>query len=338
LSLWLQRLGAEVIGFSNGIPTTPSLFEMADIQSGMRSIVGDVRDRQAVKDAIADVGPEVVIHLAAQAVVLRGYEDPAQTFETNVLGTLNVLEAIRARPSVRAALIVTSDKCYDGSRSSAPHREDDALGGSDPYSSSKACAELVTHAYRASFFRESASRGVAVATARAGNVIGGGDWTPYRLVPDLIRAFESRQPALIRNPKHVRPWQHILDPLSGYLVLCERLFTLGADFAEAWNFGPATSTPQVAVASLVQQAVTVWGDGASWREAEAAVAPGGSSPALTEREQLQIDPSKAMRRLDWRPRLDIESSIRWAVEWYQEVDAGHLARNVTLKQIEHFSA
>jgi CDP-glucose 4,6-dehydratase len=338
LSLWLQRLGAEVVGFSVGIPTTPSLFELAEIGSGVRSIIGDVRDKQAVSKAIADAAPELIIHLAAQSIVLRSYEDPLTTFETNVLGTMNVLDAMRTQPTVRAALIVTSDKCYARSQSSAPHTEDDALGGSDPYSSSKACAELVTQAYRTAFFSQSPSRRPVVATARAGNVIGGGDWAPFRIVPDLIRAFEAGEPASVRNPQHVRPWQHVLDPLAGYLVLCEQLLLVGSEFAEAWNFGPALSASGISVESLVEQMAAVFGNGARWRRADDTIAPGGTSQMPREREDLRLDPTKAMRRLGWMPRLDTARSIRWTIDWYKEVAAGRSARSVTLRQIEQYHA
>jgi CDP-glucose 4,6-dehydratase len=203
----------------------------------MRSITGDIRDREALAGVVAEVAPDLIIHLAAQAVVLRGYEDPIGTFETNVIGTVNVLDAIRRQPTARAALIITTDKVYRQSESSAPNSETDPLGGSDPYSSSKACAEFATQAYRDSYFSGAVQRPVAVATARAGNVIGGGDWTPYRIVPDLVRAFEARQPASVRNPDHLRPWQHVLDPLAGYLTLCERLFNGGPAFASARERG-----------------------------------------------------------------------------------------------------
>ncbi len=335
LALWLQQLGAQVIGFSVGVPTSPSLFELADVDSGMQSIIGDVRDQLAVSQVIADAAPDVIVHLAAQAVVLRGYEDPVQTFETNVGGTVNVLEAIRQTPSVRAALIVTSDKCYRPSESSVPHSEDDPLGGTDPYSGSKACAELVTQAYRASYFSDG-TRQLALATARAGNVIGGGDWTPHRIVPDLIRAFAAGQPVLVRNPQHIRPWQHVLDPLAGYLMLCERLFD-SPGFSEAWNFGPITSGWDVPVALMVEKAAAVWGGGASWQNTDDSSPLEASGRYPTERRALRLDATKAVQRLGWHPRLDLETSVRWTIEWYQRLNEGRSARKLTLDQIETYA-
>ena len=241
LSLWLQKLGAEVIGYALSPPTEPSLFEVADVGAGMTSITGDVRDLSSLKKLFKDQQPEIVIHLAAQSLVRYSYQEPIETYETNVMGTLNVLESIRCIKSVRAALMVTSDKCYDNMGKIESFRENDPMGGHDPYSSSKGCAELLISSYRNSYFalRDSDQPFAAIGSARAGNVIGGGDWATDRLIPDIIRAFKNHKPVHVRNPKAVRPWQHVLEPLSGYLKLVEKLYADGTEYAEAWNFGPS---------------------------------------------------------------------------------------------------
>jgi CDP-glucose 4,6-dehydratase len=327
LSLWLQRLGAVTTGYSVGVPTSPSMFELAEVATGMQSIEGDVRDMSSLTTAMQLAQTDTVIHLAAQATVLRGDEATTETYETNVLGTVNLLEAIRRTPSVRSALIVTSDKCYrEDDGASGPHREDDPLGGRDPYSSSKACAEHVVEAYRASYFSQVPA--TSVATARAGNVFGGGDWSPNRILPDMVRAFQSGTPARIRNPRHVRPWQHVLEPLYGYLMLCEHLGKRGRAFAEAWNFGPAPREV-VPVRALADRVAVLWGDGASWQHMSTAL------PA--ESTELVLDSGKATTRLGWRPRLDLETGLRWTVDWYKGVASGSPARDVSSKQIDDYS-
>ena len=240
LCLWLQQLGANVTGYALQPPTTPSLFEIAVIGRGMESIIGDIREATTLSDAVRTAQPELVIHMAAQPLVRYSYENPIETYSTNVMGTVHLLEAIRKTQSVKAVVCVTSDKCYENREWEWGYRENDPLGGYDPYSNSKACAELVTAAYRNSYFNPDKyfEHGVAVASARAGNVIGGGDWAQDRLVPDMLRAIECGKPVLIRNPDAIRPWQHVLEPLSGYLLLAESLLTHGPANAEAWNFGP----------------------------------------------------------------------------------------------------
>lgn len=324
LALWLQRLGAAVTGYSADIPTSPSLFELGHVARGMRSVEGDIRDRESLTFAMRQSHPQVVIHFAAQSTVGRGYALPILTYETNVLGTVNVLEAIRETGVARAALIVTSDKCYRGQDGvHAAHREDEALGGLDPYSSSKACAELAVAAYRASYF--TGAHLSSVATARAGNVFGGGDWTLDRLLPDLMRAFGSGKPAQIRNVTHVRPWQHVLDALCGYLLLLERLTGDGARYGEAWNFGPLRHEA-VSVAELATRAADLWGEGASWE-------PGPVPSAPAEVAALALDSSKAAARLGWRPRLDLDTALRWTVEWHKGLSRGISARALTEAQI-----
>jgi CDP-glucose 4,6-dehydratase len=307
LALWLHRLGAHVTGFSTAPPTAPSLFELARVGELVDDVRGDVRDRDAVGAAVARSRPEVVFHLAAQAIVRAALEDPAATYDVNVLGTAHVLDAAREA----AIVCVTSDKCYaPGPR---PHREDDPLGGPDPYSSSKAAQELVAGAYRKAL-------GLRLATARAGNVIGGGDWGRDRLLPDLVRARESDEPVVLRHPDAVRPWQHVLDALAGYLVLAERLHG-SAEWAAPWNFGPDESR---SVGWVVDRVREHW-------PLDVRVADPGDG---VEAPELRLDATAAHERLQWRPRIDAESALAATVFWYDEVRAGRDARTVTLTQIE----
>jgi len=329
LSLWLQHLGAELSGCALPPETTPNLYEVARVADGMASVLGDVRDAGFVREVVAAHRPEVVFHLAAQARVLDGFRAPAETYMTNVMGTVNVLEAVRAVDSVRSVVVVTSDKCYENREWPWGYRERDALGGFDPYSSSKACAEVATAAWRSSFFAEAASGGLetAVASARAGNVVGGGDWSPDRLLPDLVRAAESGEAPGLRHPDAVRPWQHVLDPLNGYLVLAERLLANGRDFAEAWNFGPAEDGT-LSVRDVAAKVIAAWEGTRPW------VPTGGATPH--EARTLRLDSSKARSRLGWRPRWPVEEGIDRAVAWYRAHLRGAEMRKHTLEQIEAF--
>jgi CDP-glucose 4,6-dehydratase len=331
LALWLQHLGAEVTGYSLAPPTHPNLFELTGLAQGMTSLDGDITDLAGLTAAMRAARPEVVLHLAAQPLVRRGYEQPVETYRTNVIGTLNLLEAARSLRGLRAIVSVTTDKCYDNREWIWPYRESDALGGFDPYSSSKACAELVTQSYRNAFFppHRHPEHGVAVATARAGNVIGGGDWGADRLLPDVFRAFIAAQPVLIRNPLAVRPWQHVLEPLMGYLQLAQRLHADGPAFGEAWNFGPGEGGARP-VHWLVEQAASRWGKGASWQ------VQGGPHPH--EANVLKLDCSKAQARLPWSPRLDLSQALEWTVEWMREWQAGADLRQVCGAQIERYMA
>lgn len=324
LSLWLQELGVEITGYALPPSTQPSLFESADVAAGMTSVMADVRDLARLSACIAEARPEIVLHLAAQALVLRSYEQPVETYSTNVMGTVNVLEAARGCDSVRAVVIVTSDKCYENREQAQPYREADPVGGSDPYSSSKGCAELVTAAYRKSFFAEGKP---AVASGRAGNVIGGGDWARDRLVPDVVRAFSAREPVILRNPNAIRPWQHVLDPLSGYLALTARLWSDGAQYAEAWNFGPDESDARP-VAWIVDRMAQLWEGARGWRQANA--------PAPHESHQLRLDASKARTRMGWRPRLDLETALEWTVEWHRAAASENDMRGTTLAQVRRY--
>lgn len=328
LSLWLTTLGAQVTGYSLQPPSTPNLFETARVVEDINSITGDVRNLEHLKSTMAATQPEVVFHLAAQSLVRQSYRHPVDTFATNVMGTVHVLEAIRTTPSVRVAVIVTSDKCYENREWARGYCETDALGGYDPYSASKGVAELVTAAYRCSFFslETYAAHRVAVASVRAGNVIGGGDWGTEKLIPDLVRAFSQGEPALIRCPEATRPWQHALDALHGYMLLAERLWS-DPSFADAWNFGPLDDDTQP-VTWIVERMTELWGDGARWEH--------DSQPAPHEASLLQLDSHKARSRLGWTPQLNLQTALAWTVEWYKENHIGRDMRAVTLKQIEQY--
>ncbi len=334
LTLWLQQMGAQVTGYALAPNTTPSMFELAQVEEGITSHIADIRDIGTLKKAMAACDPEIVFHLAAQPLVRLSYAEPRETYETNVLGTVNVLDAIRATPGVRAAVMVTSDKCYENRELGTAHtgyRETDPMGGHDPYSNSKGCAELVTAAYRNSFFHPAqyAKHGVALASARAGNVIGGGDWCEDRLIPDFIRAITNRQPLRIRNPHATRPWQHVLEPLSGYLLLAEKLATEGSPFASAWNFGPEVDDTH-SVEWIAERLTHHWGDGAIWQ------LDGSDHPH--EANYLKLDSSKARNQLGWRPKLTLEESLTWLVNWYQQWHRTNKQplRELTLNQIDAY--
>jgi CDP-glucose 4,6-dehydratase len=327
LALWLQQSGARVTGYALDPPTVPSLFELAQVAGGMTDIRGDVRDRSALATAMDRAQPEVVFHMAAQALVRVSYEAPIETYATNVMGTAHVLDALRHAPSARAAVIVTSDKAYENREWDRGYREDDAMGGHDPYSSSKACAELVTAAFRRSFFDRADAPSVAIASARAGNVIGGGDWARDRLMPDLLAAFAARKPAAIRNPMATRPWQHVLEPLRGYLTLAERLASGDRRAAGAWNFGPRPSAIR-SVAAVADAAVAAWGAGASWIQ--------DPQTHPHEAHALDLDISKAERDLGWHPALDVDEAIEWTVRWHAELRDGKAPRELTARAISRY--
>ena len=309
LTLWLRRLGAEVTGYALPPATNPSHYEVANAGDGIRSIFADIRDAQKMQEALAASRAEVVFHLAAQSLVRASYEMPRETYEVNVIGTVNVLDAVRACHSVRSVVIVTSDKCYENREWSWGYRESDPLGGHDPYSSSKAAAEIVTAAYRASYFR--APNAARIASARAGNVIGGGDWARDRLIPDLVTAFAEGRKPLIRNPRATRPWQFVLDPLYGYMLLAERLCE-DESFAEAWNFGPEDRDVR-SVGAIVDRVATLWGNGAAV-ERDTAAQP-------HEAQFLKLDSSKARTRLGWSSLLDVDKALEWTVRWYRNPTA-----------------
>jgi len=329
LSLWLSRLGAKVVGYALDPPTSPSLYKQAGIESDLHSIIADIRDFDRLRAALADFQPEVVLHLAAQSVVRTGYEDPVDTYASNVMGTVHLLEAVRLMKRKCVFVNVTSDKCYENHEWVWGYREIDRMGGHDPYSNSKGCAELVTSAYRDSYFPPESvqEHGVALASARAGNAIGGGDWTAFQLIPDLMRAFLAGQPCLIRNPLSYRPWQFVLEPLRGYLVLAERLAEKGAEFASGWNFGPYEGDAKP-VAWIADTLCSKWGGGAAWIQDSAIVAK--------EARSLRLDISKAAASLGWRPVLRLEQTLSWIVEWYKAFESGADLRATTLGQIERY--
>ena len=332
LTLWLQRLGAHVTGYALEAPTQPSLFEEAQIAHGLEHIAGDVRDAHAVRAAMQRAQPEVVFHLAAQSLVRRSYAEPVETYATKGMGTVHVLDAVRHVDSVRAVINVTTDKCYENLETQRAYRESDALGGRDPYSNSKACSELVMQAYRQSFFEpgtDAATR-TGLATARAGNVIGGGDWAVDRLVPDLLRAFDSCVPAILRRPGAVRPWQHVLEPLAGYLTLAERLYDEPQHYSGAWNFGPRPEDMR-AVGEIAAALSSALGEHASFVVQADAGAP-------HEAGLLLLDASKARRELSWDSALELEEALVWIAQWHQARKAGRSVRQITLEQIGRYEA
>ena len=325
LALWLQSAGAQVQGLALAPPTSPSLFNAARVGDGLAHTLADIRDFDAVATAMRRFQPEIVLHLAAQPLVRLSYSEPLATYATNVLGTVHVLEAVRQTGSVRAVVNVTTDKCYENHEWVWGYRENEPMGGHDPYSSSKACAELVSTAYRASFL---ASAGIHLATARAGNVIGGGDWALDRLVPDALRAFEQGRPVRIRNPSSTRPWQHVLEPLHGYLTLAEKLWQHGHPFAQAWNFGPADDDVRT-VSWIVDRLACAWGDRAGWQH-------DGDQAALHEAHWLKLDTSKARQLLGWQPRWDLQTALRHTVAWHQAWLRHDDMRAVCLQQIQQY--
>jgi CDP-glucose 4,6-dehydratase len=328
LTLWLHRMGADVAGYALAPPAGPNAFALARLDELERSRFADIGDRAALRAAFKEHRPRFVFHLAAQALVRAGYADPAATYETNALGTANVLLAARAQGGVRAVVVVTSDKCYDGRDGERRHREDDALGGDDPYSASKACAEHVTAALRATWAGERPSELMFIATARAGNVIGGGDWSQDRLVPDALAAFSSGTTLSVRNPSAVRPWQYVLDPVSAYLDLAERL--AGDDalaFARAWNFGPPEEAERT-VAWVADRLAAAWGPGAAWQ------AVAGEHPP--ERRSLRLDSAAAKAALGWRTRVDLDRALDLTARWYRGFAHGDSVRTLMLDEIERY--
>lgn len=322
LSLWLHQLGAVVTGFSLHPPTDPSLFEDANVVASLeQSVYGDIRDGKALASAMQDARPEVVIHMAAQPLVRESYIDPVETYATNVMGTVNVLEASRNTSSVKAILNITTDKCYENREWVWGYRENEPMGGHDPYSSSKGCAELVSSAYRSSFLLQA---GIALATARAGNVIGGGDWAADRIVPDAMRAFMNRKCLEVRNPLATRPWQHVLEPLTGYLMLCQQLVERPNEFSVAWNFGPGSADAKP-VSQLVDIMIQSWGDEARWKlDTEA---------HPHEANYLKLDCSKAKSNLKWQPIWNLNRALSETVQWYKARHTGEDMNAFTLQQI-----
>ncbi len=311
LSLWLKSLGADLTGYSLPPPTKPSFFELAQVGDGVTSLLKDIRDFKTFSTALKDRQPEIVIHMAAQPLVRYSYENPVETYETNVMGTVHLLEAARQCSGIKAILVVTSDKCYENRAWHWGYRENEAMGGSDPYSSSKGCTELVAQAMQKSFFSNDTydQHGVAVATARAGNAIGGGDWSEDRLVPDIISGILEGKEIDIRNPQAIRPWQHALEPLGGYMMLVEKLVEEGPAYAEAWNFGPENADCQP-VSYLAEKIIRLWGDSARWKQ--------DMNQHPHEAAFLKLDCSKAKARLHWKPAWNVDRALEETVSWYRE--------------------
>ncbi len=329
LSLWLQSMGAEVTGFSLDYPSNPCLFELANASQGINDIRGDVRDVAHLQECMVGHASEIVIHMAAQSLVRRSYREPLETYATNVMGTANVLEAARTADNVRVIIVVTSDKCYENREQSEGYTESDPMGGFDPYSSSKGCAELITAAWRNSFYNPDSysSHGVALASARAGNVIGGGDWAEDRIIPDIISAFNAGRPAQLRNPDAIRPWQFVLEPLNGYLTLAEHMWDDGVSYSGAWNFGPFDADMK-SVSWLAGSLAERWGNDASWESDQ--------EDHPHETTLLKLDCSRACNTLHWRPMQSIEKTLDWIVEWYRAYYSGSDIRTATLGQIQRF--
>jgi CDP-glucose 4,6-dehydratase len=325
VSLMLHHMGAQVVGYSLEHPSQPNLFTVARVGVGFTDIRGDIREYEPLLGALKKAQPEIVIHMAAQSLVRPSYEDPIGTYEVNVMGTVNLLQAIRQVESVRGVVLVTSDKCYENREWHWGYRENDPMGGYDPYSNSKGCAELVVSAFRNSFFN--ASHPTQIASVRAGNVIGGGDWGCDRLVPDAMGAFMAGDPLMVRYPLAVRPWQHVLDPLNGYLALAQRLVEEGAAYAQGWNFGPGAANEK-SVGYLVRELVRLWGGGAE--------AHFSTESHPHEAGYLKLDSSKAHALLDWQPQIILEEALRLTVDWTRGYAAGREGREMILEQIENY--
>jgi CDP-glucose 4,6-dehydratase len=328
LGLWLAQLGAMPLGLSLPAQDEAERERLGFLDGIMSGVACDIRNAQATRAALEQFAPEIVLHLAAQPLVRQSYRDPRLTFETNVMGTLNLLEAIRAQPSVHSVVIATTDKCYENREWPWPYREIDPLGGHDPYSASKACTEILAASWRSSF-AASPERPIAIATARAGNVIGGGDWAPDRLVPDAVRAFSDGKPLALRNPGATRPWQHVLDALCGYLLLAERLHADGGRFAEAWNFGPDSGAER-SVSAVLETLVRFWGDGACQQ--------GDHASGPHEANRLALDSSKARQHLGWQPRLGFEPAIAMTARWYRRHRLGPPAAELIAADIQSYES
>lgn len=330
LAIWLQYMEAVVEGYALKPPTTPSIYELTNIEQGMTSVEADIRDFEKLVAVLEQFQPEIIFHLAAQPLVLHSYKHPIETYSTNVMGTVHLFAAIRQIKSVRAVLNVTSDKCYENQERVWSYRENEPLGGYDPYSTSKACSELITSSFRDSFFKPNGSsqHRIALASARAGNVIGGGDWAKDRLIPDCIKAWLSGRVLDIRYPQATRPWQHVLEPLTGYLLLAQRLFEEGLLFAEAWNFGPGEESEQ-SVLTVVEQLAAFWGEGAQWQTQ--------SEGRTHEAQFLKLDCSKAQNRLGWTFRWKLATALQKTVAWYQIYQKNpQQLRKKTLEQIQEY--
>lgn len=325
LCLWLNQLGAKVSGYSLDPPDEPSFFDEARVASTLdQNIHGDIRDSESFSQAILDVNPEIVIHMAAQTLVKESYINPKLTYSTNIMGTVNLFEGIRKAPSVKVVLNITSDKCYENMETDLGYTEFDPMGGYDPYSSSKGCSELISNAYRKSFFQK---ENIALATARAGNVIGGGDWAKNRIIPDAIRAFLNNKVLLLRNPGATRPWQHVLEPLLGYIILCQKLMAQPKEFSEGWNFGP-NNKDIACVSMVIDIMIKSWGDKATWKVDD------GFHPH--EASLLVLDCLKANNKLHWNPIWNLERSVTETIQWYKAWNSNKDMHEFSINQIKYY--
>ena len=331
LSIWLKKLEVELIGFSKDIPTEPSLFKLAEVSENMISIIGDIKNFSLIQKTIQENQPDIIIHMAAQSLVRKSYEDPLETFSTNIMGTVNVLEAIKMSEKTRVVINVTSDKCYENNGMEEKFSENSPMGGYDPYSSSKGCSELITSAFKNSFYNSKKfdSHKVALSTVRAGNVIGGGDWAKDRLIPDIIDSISKKIPTQIRNTNSVRPWQFVLEPLNGYLLLAERMWEKGNKFSEAWNFGPNDESCK-SVKWILEKISKEWGEKFFWEE--------DHKENPHETSILKLDCKKAKERLGWETKLNINEALEWTINWYKKFLENSNIKEYTKKQIEEFES
>ena len=331
LSFWLSSMGANVVGYSSNIPTNPSVFEILNLKSKVKHYTDNINKQENLQAAISENKPEIIIHLAAQSLVTDSYENTVNTIQTNVMGTVNLLEAVKHSPSVNVCVIMTSDKCYDNKESNYAYKETDPLGGYDPYSASKGAAEIVTSSYRNSFFNPTKihEHHVSLSTVRAGNVIGGGDWAKNRLVSDCVNALSKNEEILIRNPDAVRPWQHILEPISGIFCLIQKMWDDPVNFSQAWNFGPMTSNPTISVSELVSKIISKWGTG-HWKNIS-------NSTLQHEAHLLMLDSTKSNQYLKWNPIYSIDEAINETIKWYVEFFKNtQNMEDFTLQQIHEY--
>jgi len=326
LTIWLKKLGAEITGFSKSIPTNPSLFQTTNVENGIKSVFGDIRNYELTKEILEKYKPEIIFHLAAQSLVIKSYSDPIETFSTNIMGTVNLLNAVKETKKSKVVVNVTSDKCYENNESLNGYTEDDPMGGHDPYSSSKGCSELITKSFRNSFFKYNSDNYIGVASVRAGNVLGGGDWAKNRLIPDIVRAIKNKEKIKIRNPNALRPWQHVLDPLNGYIQLAEKLWNNQTEYAEGWNFGPENNEIKP-VLWITEKFDELWKNKIYWII---------ENSELHETKNLILNCQKAKSKLKWQSKINLENTLKWTIEWYQKYFDGEDMRKITEEQITKF--
>jgi CDP-glucose 4,6-dehydratase len=326
LTVWLKKLGADITGFSKSVPTNPSLFETVNIEKDIKSVIGDIQNYELLKETISKCEPEIIFHMAAQSLVIKSYSNPIETFSTNVMGTVNLLYAVKETKKPKVVINITSDKCYENNELLEGYSEDDPMGGHDPYSSSKGCAELITKSFRKSFFSSDHENNIGLASVRAGNVIGGGDWAENRLIPDIIRAIKNKENVKIRNPNALRPWQHVLDPLNGYISLAEKLWDDQTKYSEGWNFGPEKNEVKP-VSWIIEKFNDIWKNKINWEV---------GNNELHEANNLILNCQKAKSRLGWNPKMNTETALKLTIEWYTKYFDGENMREGTEEQIAKF--